>query len=167
MLNIENIFKFSDQIGELAVVLCTWLAEAAAASARGGPPLAYNRLITCTLSDIIMNDRIMIIYHSTLFLDHNDKPTMSFPIQEISTKPFEGQKPGTSGLRKRWELLSDPARQTDQSIRIELKCSNRRSNTSIYSMNRLTNRSVALYGELCPGHLRLHRTARRNPGYWR
>ena len=32
---------------------------------------------------------------------HRTFITMAFQVKEIPTKPFEGQKPGTSGLRKR------------------------------------------------------------------
>jgi len=34
--------------------------------------------------------------------------SMSFPVKEIQSKPFDGQKPGTSGLRKRCVSLQRP-----------------------------------------------------------
>lgn len=32
---------------------------------------------------------------------------MALTVNTVSTKPFEGQKPGTSGLRKKVSLLSN------------------------------------------------------------
>jgi phosphoglucomutase len=33
---------------------------------------------------------------------------MSFEVRNIETKPFEGQKPGTSGLRKKTKVFMQP-----------------------------------------------------------
>ena len=87
---------------------------------------------------------------------------MSFPIKEISTKPFEGQKPGTSGLRKRCEIdLIDRICAEIINPRVKVFQQEAKSIVYIIAKKILTlNTDSALYGKFHSSHLRFHRAHR-------